>query len=92
MSAPVRLIIENFLTEDERASATWQSVKAHLERMLAKRRLENDNSNMTAVETARLRGHIECLKAMHALGNKPPEMTATVARPRARPDYGRQSG
>lgn len=85
---PPRLIIESFLTQDERTSAVWQSVTVHLERMLAKKRIENDNPKLTDVETATLRGHIMCLRAILALGAKPPEMTAPSARPIPRPDYG----
>ena len=92
MSAPPKLIVENFLTQDERTSAVWQSVKGHLERMLAKRRMENDNPKLTPVETAMLRGQIQTLRAMIALGAEPPVMTAPSARPSARPDYGAQYG
>lgn len=81
MSAPVRLIEENFLTQEERTSTTWRSVERHLQRMLDKKRLENDSPNLTAVETATLRGHIACLTAFLALGKTPPAMTAPMARP-----------
>lgn len=91
MSAP-KPIIESFLTQDERTSPVWQSVQTHLERMLAKKRIENDNPKLTDVETATLRGHINCLKAMLALGDKPPVMTASTARPGPRPDYGAKYG
>ena len=92
MTAPPKLIVENFLTQDERTSAVWQSVKNHLERMLAKRRLENDNPKLTPVETAMLRGQIQTLRAMIALGDEPPVMTVPSARLGPRPDYGRQYG
>lgn len=92
MSASPKLIIENFLTHEERTSPVWQSVKGHLERMLAKRRLENDNPKLTPVETAMLRGQIQTLRGMISLGDEPPVMTAPVARPGPRPDYGRQYG
>ena len=89
---PPRPIIENFLTQDERTSPVWLSVQRHLERMLADKRLENDSHKLTDVETARLRGHIEFLKAMISLGETPPPMTATAARPGPRPDYGAKYG
>lgn len=92
MSPPVKLIIDNFLTEDERTSPVWQSVKAHLERMLAKKRIENDNPKLTPVETAALRGQIQTLRAMIALGAKPPEMTVPLGSPRARQDLGAKYG
>lgn len=92
MSTPVKLIIDNFLTQDERTSPVWESVRGHLERMLADKRKENDSQNLTSEQTATLRGHIECLKAMLALGRTPPPMTAPAARPGPRPDYGKQYG
>jgi hypothetical protein len=92
MNAPPKLIVEFFLTDDERTSPVWESVRGHLERMLAKKRIENDNSELTDVETATLRGHIDCLKAFIALGRKPPQMTAPAARPSPRPDLGARYG
>ncbi len=91
MSAPVKLIIDNFLTDDERNSPVWESVRGHLERMLANKRVENDK-NLTDAETATLRGHIQCLKAIIALGRKPPPVAAPAARPGPRPDYGAKYG
>ena len=92
MNAPPKLIVEFFLTDDERTSPVWESVRGHLERMLAKKRIENDNPKLTDVETATLRGHIDCLKAFIALGRKPPQMTAPAARPSPRPDLGARYG
>lgn len=93
MITPVRLISDNFLTQDERTSPVWASVKVHLERMLAKKRVENDNPKLTAVETATLRGHIECLNAFLSLGHEPPpKIAAPSARPGPRPDYGAKYG
>lgn len=92
MTAPPKLIIENFLTQEERTSAVWASVKGHLERMLAKKRVENDNPKLTDVETATLRGYIQLLTAMLALGKEPPAMMATAARTGPRPDYGKVYG
>lgn len=92
MSAPPKLIVDNFLTQDERLSPVWTSVKGHLERMLAKARAQNDNPKLTPVETATLRGHIFTLKAMIALGVEPPVMTAPNARPGPRIDLGAKYG
>lgn len=92
MTPPLKQILDNFLTDDERNSPVWQSVRGHLERMIARKRIENDNPKLTDVETATLRGHIECLKAMLALGRTPPPLTATVARPGPRPDLGARYG
>lgn len=92
MSESMEQMLANFLTEDERTSPVWHSVRGHLERMLAKKRERNDNSKLTDVETATLRGHIECLKAFIALGSQPPMMTANNARPRPRGDLGARYG
>lgn len=93
MTAPLKIIPPVVtLTEDERGSAVWKSVQAQLERLLAKKRMENDNPKLTDVETATLRGHIACLTAMLALGKAPPPMTATNARPGPRVDLGAKYG
>ncbi len=92
MSAPMKQIIDFYLTDDERMSPVWESVRGHLERMLAKKRIENDSPKLTDVETATLRGHIQCLNAMLALGRKPPPVAAPAARPGPRPDLGARYG
>ncbi len=92
MSAPLKQIIESFLTDDERTSPVWQSVQGHLERMIAKKRIENDNPKLTDVETATLRGHIACLTAILALGKEPPPKVAPTARLRPRVDLGAKYG
>ncbi len=92
MISPVKQITDNFLTDEERNSAVWQSVRVHLERMLAKKRVENDDPKLNHIETATIRGHISCLNAMLALGKKPPVTVATNARPGARVDYGEKYG
>lgn len=89
---PPKQLADFFLTEDERKSGVWASVCAHLDRMIEKKRQENDNPKLTDVETATLRGHLACLKAIRALGNEPPAMAVTVARSGARPDYGAKYG
>ena len=91
-SAPPKQIADLFLTDDERSHPVWHSIHAHLERMLAAKRIENDNPNLTDVETATLRGHLSCLKAFIALGKKPPQMTAPAARLGPRPDLGKRYG
>ena len=92
MIEPLKLIGDNFLTEDARASSAWREVQDHLQRMLAKKRIENDNPELTDVETATLRGHIQLLKAFLALGAKPPAMTAPPGSAQPRPDDGKLYG
>lgn len=85
---PPKKIFEFFLSEDDRTSPVWLRLKARLEEKLADLREKNDNVNLTDVKTATLRGHIECLKAVLALGDQPPPMVATGARPPPRTDLG----
>lgn len=92
MKAPPPPITDFFLTDDERTSPVWQSVRAHLERMLDRKRIENDNPLLTEKQTDVLRGQIQVLIAMLALGKKPPPLTAPVARPGPRPDLGAKYG
>lgn len=68
------------LTDEERGSPAWRSLKAKFEARLEKMRRDNDNPNLTDVETATLRGHIACLKAVLAL-DKPPLAAVPDARP-----------
>ncbi len=91
MIAP-RQIFDFFLTEEERTSPVWLSLKARLERKLIELREKNDSQKLTDVETATLRGHIECLKAVLALGREPPPMVAPVARPVRATDLGAKYG
>lgn len=88
MISPVKQLTDDLLTQEERSSPVWQSMRAHFERMLAKLRIENDNPELTAVETATLRGRIECLKSIRDLGKEPPPKVAPMARPSPRPAVG----
>ena len=83
---PIRLFEDSFLATEERTSPVWLSLKDRLEKKLAELRLQNDHPKLTDVETATLRGHIQCLKAVLALGNEPPPKVATEVRPRPRPE------
>ena len=58
---------EPILTEGDIQSGQWQRIKLHLESELAKLRIKND-SQWDELKTAFLRGHIECLKRIIALG------------------------
>lgn len=59
------------LSISERQSAGWQKIKAELQRRLAVKREDNDGK-LDPVQTERVRGHIECLKEIIALGDDPP--------------------
>lgn len=91
MIAP-KVIADDFLTSEERNSPVWQSVCQHLQRLLEKKRQENDNSDLTETQTATLRGHISCLKAVIALGRNPPETVVPNARLGPRVDLGAKYG
>ena len=58
---------EPILTEGDLNSGLWQRIKLHMESELLKLRIKND-SQWDELKTAFLRGHIECLKRILALG------------------------
>lgn len=60
-----------FLTEGDRHSPLWLKLSDHLRSKLrdAHGKLEGDQSEQ---QTAMLRGHIKCLKALITLGDEPP--------------------
>lgn len=62
---------EFMLTHGERANPLWLKLKEHLES-----KLHNMRGKLEGVqpeqETARLRGHIQCLKGLIALGTDVP--------------------
>ncbi len=59
------------LTDGERHHPLWVRLSAHLSERLAQLRGKNDGP-MTQDETLTLRGQIQCLKGIIALGNEPP--------------------
>lgn len=58
------------LTIEERRSALWQKLEAHLEARLSDLRKQNDG-NWSDVDTANLRGRIAEVRLMIALGIDP---------------------
>ncbi len=84
--------IDFFLSKEERESPVWQSLKARLEKKLTSLREKNDDQKLTDMQTATLRGHIDCLKAVIALGNEPPPKVVPDARPQPRIDLGAKYG
>lgn len=60
---------EPVLTEGDRLGATWKRIEKHLNERLQNLREQNDK-DLPERTTTRLRGHIECLKAILALGNE----------------------
>lgn len=66
------------LTPLERESALWKRIAAELEGRLASLRMNNDNDNLDALATARMRGRIAEVKQMLAWAEELP-LTATVA-------------
>lgn len=89
---PPRTILDFYLTHDDRTSPVWHRLRERLEKKLAELREKNDDPNLTDVETATLRGHIECLKAVKALGDTPPPKVAVNGRQTPRIDLGEQYG
>lgn len=60
------------MSDGDRSSPTWVRLRAHLEEQLRIKRAQNDDSALDQFQTAKLRGHIESLKAIIALGDMPP--------------------
>ena len=59
------------LTEQERHSAVWLKLQAHMEYRLASLRSQNDG-DLTMDETIKLRGRVAQLKELLALGQPGP--------------------
>lgn len=76
----------------ERLDPFGLRLKAYFEEELQRLRQKNDAPNLTEVQTAILRGHIQFLKGFIALWDPPPPKVATDARPRPRTDLGAQYG
>jgi len=58
-------------TNEDRLSGTWAKIKARLEQRLASLRVQNDG-NLTEQQTQRLRGAIQEVKALLAIGDPKP--------------------
>ena len=80
------------LTDGERMHPLWMRLKGHLETQLQSTRARNDNAKLSEAETAALRGHIQCLIAIAAIGNEPPPQVVPGDRHRARVDLGAKYG
>jgi hypothetical protein len=61
------------LTDGERHHPLWIRLSAHLSEKLTHLRARNDGP-LTEQETATLRGEINCLKRVIALGAEPPRL------------------
>jgi hypothetical protein len=59
------------MTTSEKSHPLWLRLKGHFEDQLRALRLKNDRPQ-TEPETAMLRGHIKCLRAVLALGEDRP--------------------
>lgn len=61
------------LSDGEKLNPLWVRLKAHFETRLQSLRIRNDSAKLTEAETASIRGHIQCLKAVIALGDDRPQ-------------------
>jgi hypothetical protein len=78
MSDPIIRVDEGFaLTVQERNSALWRRMEMHFTERLAVLRTQNDKPQ-SEMQTAQLRGHIACLKAVIRLGEDQPPTDGTV--------------
>lgn len=69
---PSNLLADFRLSKEERESPLWQSLLKRFDEKLQDLRSRNDDANLSEPETARLRGHIQCLKFLRDLGKEPP--------------------
>jgi hypothetical protein len=60
------------LSDSERRNPLWLKLREHFAQMLANKRGNNDDPNLTEIKTAKIRGEINLLKAIIALGDEPP--------------------
>jgi len=58
-------------TNEDRLSGTWAKIKARLEQRLASQRAKNDG-DLTETQTQRLRGSIQEIKYLLAMGDVKP--------------------
>lgn len=61
------------LTPSEQQSDLWRKLKTELTKRLQTHREAND-SQLAPDMTARLRGHIECLREIISIGDEPPTL------------------
>ena len=60
------------LSDGEKMHPLWARLKAQFQNQLQVLRVKNDSSKLTEHETAEIRGHIKCLKAIIAVGDDRP--------------------
>lgn len=63
------------LTDNDRNTPLWLALRAHLERRLESQRAKND-TDLSAEDTAKVRGRIAEIKALLALEAPPPQVPA----------------
>ena len=71
LAGPPETAAEFTLTDGERRHPLWGRLSAYLELRLRDLRGRNDGP-LNELETATLRGQINCLKGLSALGDDPP--------------------
>ncbi len=64
--------VDFFLTPGDKISPTWRKLVEHLETKLKDARGRNDSPTLDQFQTATLRGQIQTLKAIIALGDTSP--------------------
>lgn len=61
------------LSQNDIASDLWRRLNRELQKRLVSKREENDGQ-LDEAQTARVRGHLECLKSILELGAEPPPL------------------
>lgn len=63
------------LSDGERMSSAWSKVELHLTNRLDELRRANDSSELTAEQTAAIRGEIRAVKSLMTIGKERPQIT-----------------
>ncbi len=63
------------LTEAQTTNPLWHALRKHYAERLAQLRMDNDNSRLSDISTAELRGRIDECKAFLAMESPEPEIS-----------------
>ena len=65
------------LSEAQTTNPLWHALRKHYAERLAQLRMDNDNSRLSDIDTAELRGRIDECKAFLAMESPEPEISVS---------------